>query len=59
MLKAERVELHPQRLQELYPNTPVPLDHTDPYTLLVAVLTQRTVHRRARQPGDPRPFRPG
>jgi endonuclease-3 len=26
------------RLAELYPRTPVPLDHTSPYTLLVAVL---------------------
>lgn len=26
------------RLAELYPETPVPLDHKDPYTLLVAVL---------------------
>ncbi|MEN0003719.1 MAG: endonuclease III [Bacteroidota bacterium] len=25
-------------LEELYPETPVPLDHTDPYTLLIAVL---------------------
>lgn len=25
-------------LQRLYPETPVPLDHTDPYTLLIAVL---------------------
>ena len=25
-------------LEELFPETPVPLDHTDPYTLLVAVL---------------------
>lgn len=25
-------------LEELYPEVPVPLDHTDPYTLLVAVL---------------------
>ena len=25
-------------LQDLYPETPVPLDHEDPYTLLVAVL---------------------
>ncbi len=38
MLKAERVEYVLQRLQELYPETPVPLDHRDPYTLLVAVL---------------------
>ena len=26
------------RLAELYPETPIPLDHTSPYTLLVAVL---------------------
>jgi len=25
-------------LEDLYPQTPVPLDHTDPYTLLIAVL---------------------
>ena len=38
LLKAERVEFILQRLEELYPETPVPLDHRDPYTLLVAVL---------------------
>ncbi len=38
MLKAERVDYIFQRLETLYPTTPVPLDHTDPYTLLVAVL---------------------
>jgi endonuclease-3 len=27
-----------KKLEELYPNTPIPLDHKDPYTLLVAVL---------------------
>ena len=27
-----------QILEQLYPNTPIPLDHSDPYTLLVAVL---------------------
>ncbi len=27
-----------RRLAELYPQTPIPLDHQDPYTLLVAVL---------------------
>lgn len=26
------------RLAELYPTTPIPLDHTSPYTLLIAVL---------------------
>ena len=38
MLKQERVAYILRRLQELYPATPVPLDHKDPYTLLVAVL---------------------
>lgn len=38
MNKAERVEYILRRLEELYPETPIPLDHTDPYTLLVAVL---------------------
>lgn len=38
MLKAERVDYVLQRLQQLYPETPVPLDHQDPFTLLVAVL---------------------
>jgi endonuclease-3 len=38
MRKQERVEFILRRLQELYPETPVPLDHRDPFTLLVAVL---------------------
>ncbi|MFK8042085.1 endonuclease III [Congregibacter sp.] len=38
MLKAERASYILQRLQELYPETPVPLDHSDPFTLLIAVL---------------------
>lgn len=38
MLKAQRVEYILQRLQALYPQTPVPLDHSDPFTLLIAVL---------------------
>ncbi|MEE4659751.1 MAG: endonuclease III [Halieaceae bacterium] len=36
--KAERVAYIQQRLQALYPDPPVPLDHSDPFTLLVAVL---------------------
>ncbi len=36
--KAERVELVFRTLQQLYPTTPIPLDHSDPYTLLIAVL---------------------
>ncbi|WP_374973023.1 endonuclease III [Spongiibacter marinus] len=38
LLKAERVDFILRRLDELYPTQPVPLDHKDPYTLLVAVL---------------------
>ncbi len=38
MLKAERAEWVMHRLEELYPETPIPLDHKDPYTLLIAVL---------------------
>lgn len=36
--KHERAAHVLRRLAELYPETPVPLDHRDPYTLLVAVL---------------------
>jgi len=36
--KAERAALILQRLEQHYPQTPVPLDHCDPFTLLVAVL---------------------
>lgn len=36
--KAERVQKVLEELETLYPTTPVPLDHKDPYTLLVAVL---------------------
>lgn len=36
--KAERVAYILQTLQDLYPDPPIPLQHTDPYTLLVAVL---------------------
>lgn len=38
MTKAERAARIVERLEALYPETPVPLDHRDPYTLLVAVL---------------------
>lgn len=38
MTKAERAAYVLQRLGQLYPDPPIPLDHTDPYTLLVAVL---------------------
>lgn len=38
MSKAERVEFILNKLQELYPTQPIPLDHKDAYTLLIAVL---------------------
>jgi len=38
MLKQQRADHLLRRLGELYPSTPIPLDHKDPYTLLVAVL---------------------
>lgn len=36
--KAQRVAFIQQRLQALYPEPPIPLDHRDPFTLLIAVL---------------------
>lgn len=38
MLKQERADYVHRRLDELYPEVPVPLDHTNAFTLLVAVL---------------------
>jgi len=38
MNRKERAEMVHRRLDELYPTTDVPLEHTDPYTLLVAVV---------------------
>ena len=38
MTKAQKVAFVINTLQELYPEIPIPLDHKDPYTLLIAVL---------------------
>lgn len=38
MLKQERAAYIADKLQELYPQPPIPLCHKDPYTLLIAVL---------------------
>ncbi|MEM7783850.1 MAG: endonuclease III [Planctomycetota bacterium] len=38
MKRQERADLVLQRLNELYPDPPIPLDHHNAYTLLVAVL---------------------
>ncbi|MCH4553839.1 endonuclease III domain-containing protein [Aestuariibaculum lutulentum] len=38
MTKEQKIEFVIKTLKELYPTIPVPLDHKDPYTLLIAVL---------------------
>ena len=38
MRKAERAQVVLERLNHRYPETPIPLDHSDPFTLLIAVL---------------------
>lgn len=38
MTKKEKVQFVIDTLEQLYPEVPVPLDHKDPYTLLIAVL---------------------
>jgi len=38
MTKKEKVQFVINQLETLYPKTPVPLNHKDPYTLLIAVL---------------------
>jgi len=38
MTKIEKVNFAIETLQSLYPTIPIPLDHKDPYTLLIAVL---------------------
>ena len=45
--KADRIG---EILDELYPDPPIPLDHTDPYTLLVAVaLSAQTTDKKVNQ----------
>lgn len=38
MTKSEKVDFCIETLEKLYPEIPIPLDHKDPYTLLIAVL---------------------
>ena len=38
MTKKEKVDFTIKTLQDIYPTIPVPLEHKDPYTLLIAVL---------------------
>jgi len=48
--RSEKVERIGQVLDELYPDPPIPLDHRDPYTLLVAVaLSAQTTDKKVNQ----------
>ncbi|MBK56849.1 MAG: endonuclease III [Flavobacteriaceae bacterium] len=38
MKKSEKVKFIINKLEEFFPQVPIPLDHKDPYTLLIAVL---------------------
>ena len=38
MNKKDKVQYVIEKLEKLYPKTPIPLQHKDPYTLLIAVL---------------------
>ena len=38
MTKQEKVTFVIDTLNKIYPQVPIPLDHKDPYTLLIAVL---------------------
>ena len=38
MNKKERIRFIIEELEKKYPKVPIPLDHKDPYTLLIAVL---------------------
>ena len=50
MNRAERAARIGEILDDLYPETPIPLDHTDPYTLLVAVaLSAQTTDKKVNQ----------
>lgn len=50
MKRAEKATRIRAILDELYPTTPIPLDHTDPFTLLVAVLlSAQTTDKKVNQ----------
>src|SRR5918995_4179695 len=50
MRRQEKVERIGAVLDDLYPSPPIPLDHSDPYTLLVAVaLSAQTTDKKVNQ----------
>lgn len=50
MNRREKAQRIGEILDEIYPEVPIPLDHTDPYTLLVAVaLSAQTTDKKVNQ----------
>lgn len=50
MTKKQRAETVMHELEKLYPEVPIPLDHSDPFTLLVAVaLSAQTTDKKVNQ----------
>lgn len=50
MTKKQRAETVMRELEKLYPEVPIPLDHSNPYTLLVAVaLSAQTTDKKVNQ----------
>jgi endonuclease-3 len=50
MNKAEKVQFVIDTLEQLYPETPIPLDHSDPFTLVVAVaLSAQTTDKKVNE----------
>ncbi|WP_292009885.1 endonuclease III [Chryseobacterium sp.] len=50
MTKKQRAELVQTELEKLYPEVPIPLAHTDPYTLMVAVaLSAQTTDKKVNE----------
>jgi endonuclease-3 len=50
MIKKQRAELVQIELEKLYPEVPIPLEHTDAYTLMVAVaLSAQTTDKKVNQ----------
>jgi endonuclease-3 len=50
MTKKQKAQIIIDELEKLYPEVPVPLDHSDPFTLLVAVaLSAQTTDKKVNQ----------
>lgn len=50
MTKKQRAKTVQEELEKLYPEVPIPLDHKDPYTLMVAVaLSAQTTDKKVNQ----------